>query len=637
MSSSLNITKKKPRKQGRRIVNSYSADFRSRAVKLFLEESFPAKLIQKETGVSNAVLYRWVKIYQTQGEAGLRAVRRGRKGNGKVHPAVKEKIVDLKKQEPKSGVRRISDLLRRFFFLKASPETVRKTLNEKGMVDNRPKRKPRRNPGKPRRFERATPNQLWQTDIFTFRLGGQNAYLIGYIDDYSRFLVGLDLFMSQKADQVIELFRRAISEYAVPKEMLTDNGRQYTNWRGKSRFEKVIKKEGIHHIKSSPHHPMTLGKIERFWSTIFQDFLVKAQFTSFEEARERIRLWVQYYNHKRPHQSIGGLCPADRYFEIAHDLKKTIAAGIKENVLELALRGKPKPPFYMVGRMDGQSVVLRAEKGKLKLRVDRDNGEDTAEMVYNLDEKDNIKEGELTHGEDNTEEKTEQQTQSQCAGEGESSAVGVDGTSETSRGLPGDGDTVEHPSGVAGPCDGGDAAGPGAESESGEGPGVESEIAADAEPQTADPGEDGPAGDTVRGETGENRGDPGSQTASGSGNPKEKNQEVAEGSVDESGRTSSSVAEPGQADTAGPGREADREGGGPADGGLPEDVLRMGEAGPGGHGGCPVERQTGPSADTDRPRQGEASVGEQGTEAKACHSGTNPGGSGHSAGHEGER
>jgi hypothetical protein len=53
-----------------------------------------------------------------------------------------------------------------------------------------------------------------------------------------------------------------MGEYGVPKEMLTDNGRQYTNWRGTTRFEQELKKERIRHIWSRPHHPMTLGKIE---------------------------------------------------------------------------------------------------------------------------------------------------------------------------------------------------------------------------------------------------------------------------------------------------------------------------------------------------------------------------------------
>ena len=100
---------------------------------------------------------------------------------------------------------------------------------------------------------------------------------------------------------------------------------------------------------------MTLGKIERFWKTIYEEFLVRAQFGSFEEARERIRQWVQYYNHKRPHQGIGGLCPADRYFEIQAELRKTMEQGIADNVLEMALRGKPTRAV-LYGGSDGGAV-----------------------------------------------------------------------------------------------------------------------------------------------------------------------------------------------------------------------------------------------------------------------------------------
>ena len=66
---------------------------------------------------------------------------------------------------------------------------------------------------------------------------------------------------------------------------------------------------------------MTLGKIERFWQRILTEFLQRTQFTSFENAVERTAFWVKYYNYNRPHQGIGGLCPADRFFEIQHALK----------------------------------------------------------------------------------------------------------------------------------------------------------------------------------------------------------------------------------------------------------------------------------------------------------------------------
>jgi hypothetical protein len=97
---------------------------------------------------------------------------------------------------------------------------------------------------------------------------------------------------------------------------------------------------------------------------------------------------VTYYNHKRPHQGIGGLCPADRFFEIAHELKKTLEQGMEENVLEMALRGKPRDPFYMVGRMGEQSVVIRAEKGKVKMLVDGEEHGQGKELVYDVKNED---------------------------------------------------------------------------------------------------------------------------------------------------------------------------------------------------------------------------------------------------------
>jgi transposase InsO family protein len=67
-------------------------------------------------------------------------------------------------------------------------------------------------------------------------------YLIGFMDDYSRYITALGLYRSQTAAHVLEPYRRSIAEYGVPREMLTDNGRQYRNWRGKTRFEREMKK-----------------------------------------------------------------------------------------------------------------------------------------------------------------------------------------------------------------------------------------------------------------------------------------------------------------------------------------------------------------------------------------------------------
>jgi transposase InsO family protein len=461
--------KKKNKGKESRYGKRYGFEFKLRCVKLRLEEGIPISLLSKEAGASKAVIHHWTKAYQERGEAGLRSGAAQARRPRKLPEPVREKIVEIKKQEPLFGVKRISHLLKRAFFLSASPETVRRTLAAESLTVP-PRKKPHRNITRPRSFERSTPNQLWQSDIFTFRLGGRYAYLIGFIDDYSRYMAGLELYRTQTADQVLEVYRRAIGEYGVPKEMLTDRGRQYTNWRGSTRFERELTKDRVKHIKSQAHHPMTLGKIERFWKTIYEEFLVRAQFGSFEEARERIRHWLKYYNHKRPHQGIGGLCPADRYFEIQGELKKAMEQGIADNALEMALRGKPKDPFYMVGRMEGQSVVLQAEKGKLRLTVDDEESGRKQEMVYDVaaakETRDETTERRETDGKGGElgDRREERAIQPYGGGEMPGGAVGMDGETQTGGDLPGTGSGVDHIEPVAGAGDGGDAPGPAAAS-----------------------------------------------------------------------------------------------------------------------------------------------------------------------------
>jgi len=438
----------------------FSPEERVRAVRLRLEEGFELKEVCAEMGVAQSNLSRWVRQYRQFGQAGLQNRATGSR-RAKLPVAITDQIVKLKEQNPGFGIKRISQVLRRWFFLPASPETVRQRLHDAKLMP--PTAAPKkRNLTRPRFFERATPNQMWQTDIFTFRLGGRYAYLIAFLDDYSRFIVGADLFRSPTAQAVIEVYRVAAGEYQPPKEMLTDNGRQYTSWRGTSRFEAELKKDRVAHFKSRPQHPMTLGKIERFWSTIWQDFLVRAQFESFESARERIKLWIKHYNHKRPNQGIEGLCPADRFFEIQTQLRKTIEAGIQENLLELALRGKPQSPFYMVGRMDGQSVVLRAEKGKLKLSInDQQNNE--RELTYDLNQ--------TNPREDRTQK--ENSPSAQRPGQSPGGAGGVDGTMQAGGRVPSAGHQLDHLQPLATPGHGGDAPSAGKPGQPGQGRSLE--------------------------------------------------------------------------------------------------------------------------------------------------------------------
>src|SRR5260370_1634635 len=95
-------------------------------------------------------------------------------------------------------------------------------------------------------------------------------YWVAFLDDHSRFIVGYGLHASQSSALVIEVLRASLAAYGVPEEILTDNGSQYVTWRGKSAFSKELDKRGIRHIVAAPRRPQTLGKIERFWGTLWR-------------------------------------------------------------------------------------------------------------------------------------------------------------------------------------------------------------------------------------------------------------------------------------------------------------------------------------------------------------------------------
>nr|WP_269523465.1 IS481 family transposase [Coraliomargarita parva] len=572
---------------GRR--GSYPFSFRLKAVKLHLEEGYPVSLIHKEMGCTVDSVHRWLRCYQTHGEEGLRerrlstAVRRA-SPEGK-SAETKAKIAELKRKNPSYGVRRISDVLRRFFLIKAAPSTVHRTLKEEDLNDppTQPRRK--RNPGKPRFFERSTPNQLWQSDIMSFRMGGKAVYLIGYIDDYSRYIVGLGLYRAQTAENVLETYRRAAGDYNPPKEMLTDNGRQYANWRGQTRFQKEMQKDRIHHLRSQPHHPMTLGKIERFWKTILDEFLDRAKFEDFEQARERIALWVKYYNHKRPHQGIGGLCPADRFFEINHQLKQTLQSGIEDNILETALRGRPQHPFYMVGRMGDQSVVIRAEKGKVRMLVDGMADGSEQELTYKMEGNDN--------DDDNSNETRPEETHEALVQRGREDPRGpvdLDGTAQTGGCVPGADDYGSPAGPVAEESDGGDP------DRDGTAPGAGSAGTA-ASPDREDPQQAGqdragleacPQVERVAGWEGA-----GKEASSSALQPQKLNPHVPIQSPEETATSRSHLQSPQWTD--------ERNRCGQAAGGLPQDVLPVGEEGAGSDDGSPGGRDRGTPIDEARP------------------------------------
>jgi len=347
---------------------SFTPEQRLLLLDTWLRSGLPAKDFAALVGISKHTLYKWKQLFEDQGPAGLADPPRTARRGSRLPEVTKRTILMLKQQHPEWGCQRISDLLARGPALPASASAVARVLHEAGYESVQELTRP--HPPKKCRFERARPNQLWQTDLFTFVLKRQNRrlYMVAFLDDHSRFLVSYGLHASASTALVLEVLEAGITAWGPPEEILTDNGPQYVTWRGKSRFSRHLEKRGIRQIVARPRRPQTLGKIERFWGTMWREFLETAVFRDLAEARERIGHFIDYYNLQRPHRSLEGLVPADRFFGAAPDVLATLKQRARANALELARFGRPKTPFYVTGLIDGQSFSVHAEGQRLVLR-----------------------------------------------------------------------------------------------------------------------------------------------------------------------------------------------------------------------------------------------------------------------------
>ena len=327
----------------------------------WLRSKLPAHDFAGMVGVSPHTLYAWKKRFQEHGPAGLESGNKGARTGSRLPDTTRRAIVMLKQSHPEWGERRIHDVLVRTEGFGASPRAIARVLAEEGYQTVLEPTKP--HPPRPARFERARPNQLWQTDLFTFVLKRENrrVHAVVFMDDHSRFIVGYGLHASASGALVREVFESAVANYGAPEEVLTDNGTQYHTWRGKSEFRKLLERRGVRQIVASPRHPQTLGKVERFWQTLWNDCVVSAIFRGLDDARRRLGLFIDHYNFQRPHQGIEGLVPADRYFSAAPEVRETLSRRVAANALDLARHGEPRKPFYLTGRVGSESISLHAE------------------------------------------------------------------------------------------------------------------------------------------------------------------------------------------------------------------------------------------------------------------------------------
>jgi transposase InsO family protein len=164
----------------------------------------------------------------------------------------------------------------------------------------------------PVRFERSSPNELWQTDHK--KLGGRRnrAEALSVIDDAARFCLDLRHVPNQTLDQgVWNVLWPVFADFGLPLAMLSDNGPAFRNnatWRWSS-FDLRLMLLGIKPIHGRPYHPQTQGKVERFHLTIERELQLEPK----TDVQRQLDSFRNDYNWIRPHQALNMRTPGSVY------------------------------------------------------------------------------------------------------------------------------------------------------------------------------------------------------------------------------------------------------------------------------------------------------------------------------------
>jgi transposase InsO family protein len=284
-----------------------------------LRDGFSVTEVATKFGVSRQTVHSWLKRYE---EGGLEALAE-RSHRPSVSPnqmpaRIEARVLELRRHHPSWGqARLLHQLGREGVAPLPSASAIYRALRRSGLIEEKARRK--KLPTY-KRWERGKPMELWQMDVVGGVLldDGTECKIIDGIDDHSRFIVCAGIMTRAIARQVCGHFSAALEKHGVPEEILTDNGKVFTNRFGLTPtevlFDKICRDNGIVHRLTQPASPTTTGKIERFHRTLRDEFLRERTFSSLERAQEELDEWIEDYNLRRPHQSLKMATPAERFY-----------------------------------------------------------------------------------------------------------------------------------------------------------------------------------------------------------------------------------------------------------------------------------------------------------------------------------
>ncbi|WP_088635667.1 IS3 family transposase [Phaeobacter sp. 22II1-1F12B] len=309
------LKKKHDRGWGRRRMR-YPAAEKLKIIRLVERSHLPTRRTLDKLGIPRTTFYRWYDRYLSGGPEALenRSPRPSRVWN-RIPEVVREQIKELALQESDLSPRELAVHFtdtEKYFVSEASVYRILKAydlITSPAYVVL--------SASDEFRDKTTRPNQLWQTDFTYLKVIGSGwFYLSTILDDYSRYIIAWKLCTTMKSGDVTDTLDLALQASGCDQakvlhkpRLLCDNGSSYIS----GELADWLEDRQMDHVRGAPYHPQTQGKIERWHQTLKNRILLENYFLP-GDLRQKIDAFVEHYNHRRYHESLQNLTPADVYF-----------------------------------------------------------------------------------------------------------------------------------------------------------------------------------------------------------------------------------------------------------------------------------------------------------------------------------
>ncbi len=285
-------------------------------IRIVEQSHLPAKRTLDQLGIARRTFYRWYDRYREGGPEALadRPSRPGRVWN-RIPDTIRNQIVELALEQSEPSPRELAVRFTDETHYFVSEASVYRLLKVHDLITS---------PAfvvikAADAFHTRTtgPNQMWQTDFTYFKIIGWGwMYLSTVLDDFSRYIIAWKLCSTMRAEDVTDTLELALTASGCDQahvlhkpRLLSDNGPSYIA----AELSEWIEAQNMSHVRGAPLHPQTQGKIERWHQTLKNRILLENYFLPGDLERQ-IEAFVEHYNHRRYHESLDNVTPADAYF-----------------------------------------------------------------------------------------------------------------------------------------------------------------------------------------------------------------------------------------------------------------------------------------------------------------------------------